>query len=721
MSAAEIENLRTVDRARYQVWRNSTLPPGDVDEALVPASGVNAFGSIQTGAGVVISAGGRSITGGLWYGASGPEFDTPIALDPDNPQQFLFFNMTGGFSYDIAPAQNAFRLYLASRADWSEYAWVYLGGIASPWYLAGSASVSSHVVRGAMDFATPGFDPGTICRLGVAVQAAKSAQITYNLRMGLGPVSYVNGPIRLVGGTPEAPHSFARMHALLRDPDMPYAARISDSSAAGIGLRVPLTIAADHFDATGAGFGFEPGMDDLTGRIETPAGVYSLGWDLPEGGSSRWATGLFAAPVPARLVARGGGTTVRAVTLAGLEEVWLHDGLWQDTTFDGASRIALQAGRCVNCTLGGPVAVTAQAGLSGGLIRATEGIALTIEGGAGDYSHLTPLIDSPLAAADLGIVSGGSYDLSGVRVPVGQALRLRNLNPTEAVTVTLAADVAVIAETVGGAIEVVQQRPSFSVSIANGLPGTLLLIQDVSTPTAPETLYLGRPTVWPYVWTDPEPSSASREIRVRAMLASGSEAAEFVDQIIGVCTPEAPDLSFRLNQRIDAIHAANGIDGAAVSGVVFDDAAALVRVARDRVSLPELYAAEAIFRATETGIVGAGRLLSATDPANYAIRPGHRIRNEAGPAALLLTGGYLRAGTEGRAVDAIDTTGASVILAPDHVVAYASAGGDGADADAIASAMRSAFAAEIARINALPADVAAQSAVLAAIEEAALL
>ena len=79
-------------------------------------------------------------------------------------------------------------------------------------------------------------------------------------------------------------------------------------------------------------------------------------------------------------------------------------------------------------------------------------------------------------------------------------------------------------------------------------------------------------------------------------------------------------------------------------------------------------------------------------------------------------------------MDAIDAGGGTVILAPDHVVAYAADGSGATDPAALAGAVRASLAAELARINALPDAVvsqpdliAAQSTLLATIEEAALL
>ena len=122
MPAPEIENLRTIDGANYIAWRADPVAPGDVDVHLIPGNGSGTFGAIQAGAGISMGAGGNPITAGLWYGASGPMFDAPIALDPANPQQVLIFNMTGGFNYDGQDLENGFRLYLASGPDWADYA-----------------------------------------------------------------------------------------------------------------------------------------------------------------------------------------------------------------------------------------------------------------------------------------------------------------------------------------------------------------------------------------------------------------------------------------------------------------------------------------------------------------------------------------------------------------------------------------------------------------------
>lgn len=393
-------------------------------------------------------------------------------------------------------------------------------------------------------------------------------------------------------------------------------------------------------------------------------------------------------------------------------------------TFARAQFVRLRHGAAVACIFDGcgPVEITAASTLTGCTIRNARpgSTALVVAGGPGDYAGVDVLMDSPLAARDVAVGAGGAglYDLSGLRLPAGRALRLHN--PTDA-PITVALSAGIVAEVSGGPITIEQPRPVQSVSVSNGIPGTLLLIEDVGG-AAPQTLYLGRPDAWPLVWTDPAPYAADRLIRIRAMYAEGTEATLFIDQIAGSATEAAPALPFRLNQQMDAVHAANGIDGAAVTGVVFDDGAARIRCTRSTLSLPELYAAEAAFRATEAGITGTGRLLAAPDPANYLLA-GARLRND-GAVALMLTGGYLRA-AEGQAIDAIDAGGGTVVMAPDHVVAYALAadgsGSGGSSPAVVAGAVREQLAPELARINALPEDVASHSGLLAAIEEASLL
>ena len=219
--------------------------------------------------------------------------------------------------------------------------------------------------------------------------------------------------------------------------------------------------------------------------------------------------------------------------------------------------------------------------------------------------------------------------------------------------------------------------PTFqSVTVTNGVAGTRLLIQDVTNPASPVTLYSGVPALFPHTWTDPVAYAANRDIRVRAAYQSGTSAKMFVDEEIGTVTLASPALSYRLNQVDDVVYQANAINGAAVSGITIDDPTLLINVSASTISLQSIYAYEVYWLSTAAGIVDEGRIVTASDTANYIFEGGWKIKNTSSPSvALTITGGYMVDATTGTAISLIDTTGGTIFLAPDHVVPYATGSG----------------------------------------------
>jgi hypothetical protein len=206
----------------------------------------------------------------------------------------------------------------------------------------------------------------------------------------------------------------------------------------------------------------------------------------------------------------------------------------------------------------------------------------------------------------------------------------------------------------------------------NGVAGTLLLIQDVTDPANPITLYLGVPSTWPHVWQDANPYVGDRDIRVRAAYQSGVTAKLFIDEVIGTSTNAVPALSYRLNQQDDAVYIANGIDGSGVTGVAIDDANLLVEVTTGTISWGSLYAYEVYWLATAAGIVDEGRIITALDTANYLFVGPWDIKNVTSPMVpLVVSGGYARR-AGGTTADMIDTTGGPIFSNPDQVIAFAS-------------------------------------------------
>mgnify|MGYP007096398784 CR=1 FL=1 len=376
----------------------------------------------------------------------------------------------------------------------------------------------------------------------------------------------------------------------------------------------------------------------------------------------------------------------------------------------------------------GAVEITADTGMTGAIIRnAPAGAsALVISGGPGNYGAVEVRLNNPAATYDIEVGAGGAgtYDLSGVTVPSGYTVRL--YNPTAAaITVALAAGIS--SSTAGGAITIEQPKPTQSVTVSNGIAGTLLLIQDVTDPAAPINLYLGTPSIWPHVWQDPEAYVADRDIRLRAMYQSGTVATLFIDEAIGASTQAAPALAYRLNQRYDEVYSTNGIDGSTVSGVAITDDTLLLQISVGAMTWGQIYAYETYWLATEAGIVDEGRIIIAPDPANYLFDGDWRLKNVTSPSApLTISGGFGRSVGTGTTASMIDTTGGTIFATPDQVIAFATGSGvTSQDKVDIIDGIETRLSPELAKVNNLPADPASQSELLAAllpaIEDAALL
>jgi hypothetical protein len=259
----------------------------------------------------------------------------------------------------------------------------------------------------------------------------------------------------------------------------------------------------------------------------------------------------------------------------------------------------------------------------------------------------------------------------------GYTKPLNILATTGTVTITLAAgDTQPAYDSAGATVVFSQPIPTQSVTISNGVAGTLLLIQDITNPASPITLYLGTPSTWPHVWTDTNPYAADRDIRVRAAYQSGVTAKLFIDEEIGTSTQAAPALSYRLNQVNDATYIANAIDGSTITSVTIDDAALLVEVDTGTITWGALYAYEVYWLATSAGIVDEGRIINAIDQANYIFEGPWKLRNVTSPAvSLTITGGFGRSAVDGLTATMIDTNFGFVHTQPQPVIPFATGSG----------------------------------------------
>jgi hypothetical protein len=158
------------------------------------------------------------------------------------------------------------------------------------------------------------------------------------------------------------------------------------------------------------------------------------------------------------------------------------------------------------------------------------------------------------------------------------------------------------------------------------------------------------------------------DVRVRLMGFSGTTAYMFYE---AQGTFSRTGMSLRADQQVDTIYNTNGVDGSTVTNVSINDGTLRVSVSTGSITWQQLYAYETYWLSTEAGIVDEGRFAVAVDPANY-LWYDFKLKNTTSPTVpLVVTGGYGRNADTGAALDMIDTTGGTIIFAPDHVVAYA--------------------------------------------------
>lgn len=246
-------------------------------------------------------------------------------------------------------------------------------------------------------------------------------------------------------------------------------------------------------------------------------------------------------------------------------------------------------------------------------------------------------------------------------------------NSGGAITLTIPSgdDTPTIRNGAGASTTIVQPTDNQSVTISGATAGSRIQIYDLTSDTE---LYNGTPT-FPYTWTDTNPYVADREIRLRVAYVNGTSAKQFIDTVIGTSTSTTPAVAYLVNQTNDTVYNANAIDGSTITTVTIDDNNLLIEVDTGTISVKDIYAYEMYWLFTATGIADEGKAVVAVDVANYAIY-GFKVKNVSSPSVpLTITGGWVTDGDTGVAIDIVDTSGGTIFLAPDHVVAYATGSG----------------------------------------------
>lgn len=208
--------------------------------------------------------------------------------------------------------------------------------------------------------------------------------------------------------------------------------------------------------------------------------------------------------------------------------------------------------------------------------------------------------------------------------------------------------------------------PTQTVTITGATAGSRIQLYDL---TAGEELYNGTPT-FPYTWTDTEEYVADREIRLRVSYVSGTTAKEYISTTIGTATQDEPDLTYLVTQEDDAVYNTNAVNGSTTTGITVSATRYSLTASK---TCAQIYAFAMYTAFTETGIRDYGLAMTAVDTANYLIDE-VLLKNTSSPTTpVSVTGGWVRDFDTGVALDLVDTTGGTLFLAPDHVVAYASA------------------------------------------------
>lgn len=201
-------------------------------------------------------------------------------------------------------------------------------------------------------------------------------------------------------------------------------------------------------------------------------------------------------------------------------------------------------------------------------------------------------------------------------------------------------------------------------------------------------LYNGVPGATSYEFS--ETYTVDRTIRVRLTDVVTTTAKKMIEAVVGSISTSSYNISYNASQEADTTYNTNAIDGSTVTGITIDDTLDLVNIniAGGSVTWPNIYAYEVYWLHTATGIQDDFAFINAPDTANY-ILTSFQIKNTSSPTVpLVISSGYGRDSVTGSSVDLVDTTGGTLIFAPDHVVPYSTGSGLTAGQDAALTAVK---------------------------------
>lgn len=473
-----------------------------------------------------------------------------------------------------------------------------------------------------------------------------------------------------------------------------------------------------YFKATASSFEFPKDHDvsSATSQQQWNVGSSSAGITVYASASDTvdMSAALFATETPQPFTIHASSSTSATYSFIGASFVgW--DVTWKTgidcvvATFSGCGEIDAKGADFTNCTISDTTSTDAA-------------IAFTESGSTLDNCTIDVTGTSAAYHLELGtsVTAITLTDVTFTGTPSTDKVHV--LRTTGTVTINISGSTTLSAGDVtsaGATVSIVSDPINQVVIVSGFTSGSRIQIYDTTnatelfngTASAGNTVVSGTTATW----TDPSTAAGNRAIRVRVSYVTGATAKGFLELTGLTCgtTAGTESVTYPVTQVADTTYDDNAITGSTVTGVTFTDSSpdvVNIDVASNAITWPSIYAAWVYYAFTSTGIATDIDYIDGIDTANYLLS-NMKIKNTSSPTEpLVVSGGYGRDATTGASVDLVDTTGGTLILAPDHVVSYAVGSGvtsqDKTDiATAVLTAAASApIASNIKQVNSLTVD-----------------
>jgi len=434
-----------------------------------------------------------------------------------------------------------------------------------------------------------------------------------------------------------------------------------------------------YFKATASSFEFPKDHDvsSATSQQQWNVGSSSAGITVYASASDTvdMSAALFATETPQPFTIHASSSTSATYSFIGASFVgW--DVTWKTgidcvgATFSGCGEIDVKGADFTNCTISDTTSTDAA-------------IAFTESGSTLDNCTIDVTGTSAAYHLELGtsVTAITLTDVTFTGTPSTDKVHV--LRTTGTVTINISGSTTLSAGDVtsaGATVSIVSDPINQVVIVSGFTSGSRIQIYDTTnatelfngTASAGNTVVSGTTATW----TDPSTASGNRAIRVRVSYVTGATAKGFLELTGLTCgtTAGTASVTYPVTQVADTTYDDNAITGSTVTGVTFTDSSpdvVNIDVASNSITWPSIYAAWVYYAFTSTGIATDIDYIDGIDTANY-ILSNMKIKNTSSPSdPLVVSGGYGRDSTTGASVDLVDTTGGTLILAPDHVVSYA--------------------------------------------------